>query len=530
MFRNRLFVFIFFFICVGTLFLCSSHFVNAQTTPKWYCLYVGIPALIGLPFAFKNHKEPHKSLYDNQLLSFVVPVCCFVQGIYGIGQFLGWFQSSNGFRVTGSFENPAGFAACLCAGAPFFWYFILDKNPIKKWLAIIAMTIVGATVFLSASRTGIISFLSVLLLVGSRYLPLSKNKKLMLLAIILFALIIALYFIKKDSADGRMLIWQCSWEMFKDKPIFGYGYGGFRANYMNYQANYFVSHPDSQFVMLAGNVGTPFNEYIALLVNYGLFGLTVLLTLTILLWRTYRKRPNQSILTIIACWCLASIAIFALFSYPLTYPFVWVMGLTAIFIIMHPKLPSQRIYNWSKPVVFLLILTVYYFSYTDMYAEMQWRNIANKSMLGQTEKMLPKYKSLYNQLHKNRLFLYNYAVELKVAGYYSESLRIAGECEKLWADYELQMLIAENYRLCEQYKQAEDHYRKASLMCPVKFTPLYCLYQLYGITGDKENELIMAKTILYKPVKVMSPAIQQIKQEVKQNLNPFCTPSSHKHL
>ena len=122
-------------------------------------------------------------------------------------------------------------------------------------------------------------------------------------------------------------------------------------------------------------------------------------------------------------------------------------------------------------------------------------------------------------MHKNRLFLYNYAAELKVAGDYRESLKIASECEKLWADYELQMLIAENHLQKEQHKQAENHYHKASLMYPVKFMPLYRLYQLYRIAGDEENELIMAEKILSKPIKVASPTIHQMKQEVKQSLN-----------
>ena len=285
--KNLTFILIFFLICAGTLFLCSSNFVNVQTDPKWYCFFFGVPVIIGLLFILKIPKEQQKTLGNNQFLLCIIPLCCLVQGFYGIGQFLGWFQSYNGFRVTGSFDNPAGFAACLCAGVPFFWYFILNKNQYKKWLAIIAMIIIGVSILLSASRAGIISFMSVLLLVASRYLPLSKNKKLLLFLSILFSLIISLYFIKKDSADGRLLIWQCSWEMIKDKPIFGFGHGGFKANYMNYQADYFTSHADSQFSILAGNVDRPFNEYIALLVDYGLLGLVALLLLISFLWKIY---------------------------------------------------------------------------------------------------------------------------------------------------------------------------------------------------------------------------------------------------
>ena len=516
MYLSRLFTSIFFLLCAGTIFLCSKQFVNAQTAPKWYCFYFGMPAIIGLLYVFRFHKNKYKTLVNNQLLLSIIPACCFVQALYGIGQFAGWFQASNGFRVTGSFDNPAGFAACLCVGAPFFWYFILNKNSFKKWMIIIALVIVGMAIVFSASRAGIVSFLSVLLLFGFRYLPFGRTKKILLSAIFLLSLLAGLYFLKKDSANGRILIWQCSWEMIQDKPLLGFGPGGFKANYMNYQADYFASHPDSPFGWLADNIDRPFNEYVLLLVHYGLLGFAVFLAFVILLWKIYRNHP-PSLLTSIAGWCLLSIAVFALFSYPLTYPFVWLTGLTAVFIIIHPELSCQkRLHTFGKPFVFLFILVAYYFSYTNMRAEIQWRNIARKSLLGQTENMLPEYQSLYNPLRKNRLFLYNYAAELNMAGHYDESLKMACECEQLWADYDLQMLIAENYRQCEQYEQAEKHYRKASLMCPVKFTPLYRLYQLYATTGDRENELIMANKILVKPVKVMSPAIQQMKEEVKQ--------------
>ena len=47
--------------------------------------------------------------------------------------------------------------------------------------------------------------------------------------------------------------------MIKDKPITGHGIGAFEAKYMDYQAAYFKTYPDSKFVMLADNVKHPFN-------------------------------------------------------------------------------------------------------------------------------------------------------------------------------------------------------------------------------------------------------------------------------
>ena len=156
-------------------------------------------------------------------------------------------------------------------------------------------------------------------------------------------------------------------------------------------------------------------------------------------------------------------------------------------------------------------------------AEMQWCKVAHRSLAGETERMLPEYQSLHSKLYNNELFLYNYAAELNFSGHYEKSLSIAGECEQLWADYDLQMLMADNYQQLKDYVEAEQYYRKAAAMCPVKFVPLYKLFQLYEITGDEGKAYKIAEVILNKPVKINSPTVRQIKQEVKSKMKCIMT-------
>ncbi len=72
-----------------------------------------------------------------------------------------------------------------------------------------------------------------------------------LLPCYLFLLFTGLIFIRKDSADGRLLIWRCSAQLIFRKPVSGYGGNGFTANYMNEQSAYFTRHPGSKYAMLA---------------------------------------------------------------------------------------------------------------------------------------------------------------------------------------------------------------------------------------------------------------------------------------
>jgi tetratricopeptide (TPR) repeat protein len=173
-----------------------------------------------------------------------------------------------------------------------------------------------------------------------------------------------------------------------------------------------------------------------------------------------------------------------------------------------------------------------------MTAEMLWCRIANKSLLGQTEQMLPVYEKLQKRLQNNELFLYNYAAELNVVKQYDKSLAIAHACERFWADYDLQMLMADNYRKKLQYKEAEQHYIKISLMCPVKFMPLYQLAELYMETGQKKKAVTFAQQIVDKEVKIPSTTVSTIKQKMRQliekseaeKVNETCVPASESRM
>ena len=82
-----------------------------------------------------------------------------------------------------------------------------------------------------------------------------------------------LYNYKKDSANGRLLVWTVSANIFQDYPLFGTGTGGFQANYMNYQADYFRANPEFKYKMLVDENCYAFNEPIRCGVEYGIVGL-----------------------------------------------------------------------------------------------------------------------------------------------------------------------------------------------------------------------------------------------------------------
>ena len=81
-------------------------------------------------------------------------------------------------------------------------------------------------ILLSNSRTGILIMIVLCILYVCQNISFPPRhrfvNKFLFLGIVLF-LFVGLYFWKKDSADGRMLIWLCSLDMFGDHWFFGIG-------------------------------------------------------------------------------------------------------------------------------------------------------------------------------------------------------------------------------------------------------------------------------------------------------------------
>lgn len=94
---------------------------------------------------------------------------------------------------------------------------------------------------------------------------------------------------------------------------------------MNYQAAYFRAHPGSPYARLADSVPHPFNEYLFVAVNYGLLGVGCFGVFRCSsIQEVGHERPDCPSCRSVY---ILSNGVFALFSYPLLYPFTWVAGL-----------------------------------------------------------------------------------------------------------------------------------------------------------------------------------------------------------
>ncbi|MDR1154816.1 MAG: hypothetical protein LBL04_08890, partial [Bacteroidales bacterium] len=163
-------------LCSITLFVTSHRFVNEAVTPKWLGLML-CTGISGFAWCIRGRKIilPAKPVDTILIICFLFVVVrasgssriyaggllllfylvrqevtvCSVQYLYGtvmlfalalslhgILQYAGVLPSTNGnFAVTGSFDNPAGFAAALACAFPLCFHFFTDQTKYVKHAA-----------------------------------------------------------------------------------------------------------------------------------------------------------------------------------------------------------------------------------------------------------------------------------------------------------------------------------------------------------------------------------------------------------
>lgn len=417
------------------------------------------------------------------------------------------------------------------------------KSNLLKSIALISM--ISMCLVLPASRSRA-SWLAVLVssfyLISIKYHLIRRvkfyfdtNTKKIFLAVLLsfFVLISAtgLYYFKKGSADGRLLIWKVSAEMIKDRPLWGHGSDMFAAKYMNYQAEYFKPNPDMPESVQADNVTYPYNELLKIAVEKGLIGLLLALGIIWVIF-TAKQVCESNNLLLMARGGLLSLLVFAQFSYPseilpIKMLFVLLAGVVAAnqnpirIFQLHAK--ETALLKTVRYAALAIILLTFYPAgkyITQQYQTYKtWKDASDIYNVGAYQECLEDFETAYPNLKTNGVFLIQYGKALEMAKKYDNSITILNEAKQHLNNTILYTCLGNNLKALGKYNEAEKAYLHAWNMTPAKFYPLYLLARLYNESEQKEKAIALAKKVIYKNVKVESTAIKEIREEMRMIIN-----------
>lgn len=505
-------------VILGGCIFCISekHFERADAIQKYWtstCL------LLVLAVCFVCMRYNDKNLFPHKKVLNTVCLVGIIEILYSVFQLFTIVPDNYQYAYfSGSLNNPAVFGMFMsCCNLICVYYLIKTTGKERKIWGYLSV-LFAVFIFLSNSRTAIMSSCMGIFLILSieldQFKTFFRKKRIVCFSIVVIAIaFLFLYIYKRDSANGRILIWMVCLDMIKERPLLGWGANGLSSHYMDFQADYLNSHPNSPFVMLADVTANPFNEILRFSVLFG--GPVALLFCGLVTWAIVfvfkNVRDNKGLIlgfiTLFIIWCM--------FSYPLKVAFVWLL-LLFIFLSIYQNLTFHRSTKILIPLIVICIACLYSLVHTAFYdfKRISLQERANAEFNDQLQK---DYEELYKEMSNDASFLYNYGAMLHFYGEYERSLDVLKDCSKYLSDYNLMLLMGDDYQQIGLLDSAVICYNRAHQMIPNRYLPMYYQMKLYEDYCKTDNAKAVAKEILRKDNKFKkSKKVQLIINEAKQ--------------
>lgn len=524
-------------------------------------LIVACGCVVVISYRWGLNPEPEKLLFGAQVVMlwftwrhvlgyypelrpfFLVMLLCtgLLEAVRGLEQLYGWSDSNHAlFRLTGSFFNPGPYSGYLAALLPLCVGMIFRSEEHKHTSAwreykgfyyfawITGATIVAilpAGMSRSAWIAALVSCLSVYGMYRNGWMRVKMGWKkhptkgwtaLVFILLLFLSGGVMVFQMKKDSAEGRMLMWKITARAGSDQAWLGTGLGGFPAAYAAAQADYFASGEASdREKQVAGAPEYAFNEYLQIGLEEGAAGgLLFLLWIGSCLRQGIRRKMYGISGSILA------LGIFAFSSYPLQLPPFWV-----VWIVLSAYTPPgatsflARKRSYAPALIGglagIIIGTIWiHKGYYSCYQ--QWNKLKALYHTQAYEPAIEGYQKLYEPLKHRPEFLFEGAQCLAKTGRPEEANRWLARAARLSADPMLHDVMARNEQALGRYEEAERHLLYAADVLPERIYPYYLLVKLYAEPAFRQPEKMeaAARQVLEKRVKVESTAVREMREEV----------------
>ncbi len=442
--------------------------------------------------------------------------------ILGLGQMLHLAAPSHSrYLMAGTFFNPGQYGAYLAIVISMLLAYqrILHREGRGEWLLWV-VALIGAMVIGVMCRAGLVAIVVTVVVMWRRELW-HRRWLFALVILTLMAVVAALYFLKRGSADGRWFMTIVSLEAWKAHFWLGSGLGSFLGSFTDAELAYFAAHPSSPYIPGVAVVEYPFNFFLKVAVELGATGLLLFLAAALLalirLWRRWRT----------GFYGLLSLLIVSAFTYTLELvPFCLLLSFFAGVAGGNRVGEGQQ--RWVSTMLkssFILLIAaiggVVYWQYSSrIEAYGSWQRVARYH----SPQLLPHYKRWAPWLGDNYHFLFDYGQMLREQTHYIDSNHYLLEGARLSNDPMFHVLMGNNYQSMGLYQLADSAFMRAFAINPNKLYPLYRQMKLYEATADTIRLIPAAQRVADFTPKVPSKAVTQMKQEARALINHLSSP------
>lgn len=443
--------------------------------------------------------------------------------VYCALQYFNIIEFHSAFMLTGPFSN-SGILCHVLAVFSVLAYAILKAktNLISIGFRILTFSIIltsCAVLCICLSRTGIL-----MMCVGVftshiydvRLSGFSNKLKRMIGAVALVLVVggcFCLYLLKKDSADGRVFIWNNMIAMIWENPVSGVGYSLFPATYNLKQLDFFKENAyDFTLHKIADATFYGFNDYLQILVETGIIGFLLfmffLISVLFLLIRQTKDHLKRILLPVIVAFLIGA-SFYYIFYYPIfLYLFLIACGLSSNESLSNVRVNfSNSLFIRGGGILFLVFFSL--LAGKMVYKSTEWSAIHAGSENLMQKKAI--YTELQPELNSNYYFLNTYLEILQITDSYEECLKLVEITKSVYISPDLLAIEGWCLQKLGRINEAEQVYENSVLMVPHKFIPRETLLLFYHKYGQVDQAVLEAKKIIALPVKVPSQKVEEIK-------------------
>lgn len=537
--------------------LHNSRFINYTLC---FILYFVIKLFIARttkPESDQTNLTSRNSIDFSGILVFVLILSGLGQAVWGLLQLYGIISGfSTYFKITGSFYNPAPFALYLAVIFPLALGNILFRDKQNKnivsllnYYASIAtftaiLLVLPATMIRAAWIAAIVGSIVVL---NYKYGFIEIIKRILntrIQKIVVFVAALAtitvtvsgLFYLKKESTTGKLFIWEVTLNKAMEKPLFGYGVGRFEAEYNNWQADYFKSHPsdmDTAKGMAVGSTKYAFNEFLEILAEQGMIGLILFIALIVFTIKSFPKehRLSETVIPAFVALLVCAFISFPLYSLPTFILFFILLAVLSSQIKRNQlKQNTAKAFLMNKTIIVLatvllipLTIVLFLFAYNQSKAYSIWHGASYLYQMEEYSMTDSCLSTIYAPLQHSGTFLQYYGKVLNQDKKFNQSIQLLNKAKLLTSDDVLYTTLGDNYMGLKKYIEAEKAYKQALFTAPNKLYPRYKLANYYDRTGQKTAALAMAQNIINRKMKVESRATDEMVLAMKELINRINT-------
>ena len=462
-----------------------------------------------------------------------------VEAMHGLGQIAGIYPSNHSlFVLTGTFYNPGPYSGYLAAVLPIALYRMSVLNGKKDRLSVVqyylsmcVLLLICCVLPAGMSRAAwFASLLScgyvVLRVYHVRVKSIVSEHRHAVLGMLILGLLFVsgAYFMKRDSADGRLLIWKITSRAIACNPWGEENGRTFSAIYGDAQERYFTDCEYSESeAWVAGTPDFAFNEYLQIAVEYGVWVSVLLVTVLLMLLKIAGSRKHLAGMG----GCLVSLMVFACFSYPLHIPAIVSVWLLAVIVLSGEGLVMIKRKRYAVAVLLPVVVAgltasvnIYGKYSARTRAVREWMPVRVLYHSGAFKAAADEYEKLYEKMSWNKDFCFEYGRALYKAGSFGEAEEVLLKAMTVSGDPMILNILGRNAQESGEYGKAEMYLLRSTSRLPERVYPHYLLVKLYAEPEcfDRGKLIREAEYVLNADPKVNSTAIREMRQEVKKIL------------